>query len=55
MTVTKTKTKTVKNKVQKLSLRDKHCRHPIAVMGVVDTFRQYGHSGGWLGVGERVI
>ena len=22
------------------TLRDKHCRHPIAVMGVVDTFRQ---------------
>jgi hypothetical protein len=23
------------------TLRGKHCRHPIAVMGVVDTFRQY--------------
>jgi hypothetical protein len=24
------------------TLRGKHCRHPIAVMGVVDTFGQYG-------------
>ena len=23
------------------TLRGKHCRHPIAVMGVVDTFGQY--------------
>ena len=27
-----------KNKIQNWSLRGKHCRHPIAVMGVVDTF-----------------
>ena len=24
------------------TLRDKHCRHPIAVMGVLDTFGLYG-------------
>ena len=23
------------------TLRDKHCRHPIFIMGVVDTFGQY--------------
>ena len=26
------------------TLRGKHCRHPIAVMGVVDTFEQYFHD-----------
>ena len=27
------------------ALRDKHCRHPIAVMGVDDTFAHCLHSG----------
>ena len=26
------------------TLRDKHCRHPIAVMGVVDTFGHYHYN-----------
>jgi hypothetical protein len=26
------------------TIRGKHCRHPIAVMGVVDTFRHGGHG-----------
>ena len=26
---------------QCLPFRDKHCQHPIAVMGVIDTFKQY--------------
>ena len=37
-TMTMPKTMPVQNLLRYIAFRGKHCRHPIAVMGVVDTF-----------------